>query len=204
MHLAQENDLSQTFYQKTKLAVEEKLLMEPQYIVVVDRNPQNQKLSLVYFNNGELTFSGFSPVSTGDNRRGHFTTPLGWFEHSVENGSYRAQGTKNENGVRGYGRKGMRVWDMGWQEAQPGWKSTPDVRQIRFQMHATDPDSLQQKLGTVQSQGCVRIHESANKFFDSNGVIDKNFEEAKYWALAKDRTPVENAGKYILVIDTRP
>lgn len=192
------------FHHKTKEQIEEQNLSSSQYIVVVDRNKDNQVLSIVYFDRekGTAEFSNFAAISTGDNRRGHFTTPTGWFENLVENGSYRAEGTKNSNGVRGYGRKGMRVWDMGWQEAQAGWKTQEDMRQIRFQMHATDPDSLQKKLGTRQSQGCVRVHELVNNFIDKYGLIDKHFEEISYWALRKDREPVPNAGSFVLVIDT--
>lgn len=199
-----ESAKKEIFENKTKEEIENKNLLSSQYIVVVDRNKDNQVLSVVYFDREKSTaeFSNFTAISTGDNRRGHFITPTGWFEHVVENGSYRAQGTKNSNGIRGYGKKGMRVWDMGWQGAQTGWKKEEDIRQIRFQMHATDPDLLQQKLGTQQSQGCVRIHELVNDFIDKNGILDKHFEDAKYWALRKDRDPVANAGSFILVIDT--
>lgn len=199
-----ESSVKETFHSKAIDEIEKKQLANSQYIVVVDRNKDTQILALAYYNKEDNTveFTNFSSVSTGNNRQGHFITPLGWFENVVEHGSYRAQGTKNSNGIRGYGKKGMRVWDFGWQQAQAGWKNKTDVRDIRLQMHATDPDVLQKKLGTPQSQGCVRVHESVNKFIDNFGILDKHFEEEKYWALSKDRQPVENAGSYILVIDT--
>jgi len=45
---------------------------------------------------------GAAPVSTGlPGRFEHFTTPLGVFEHSLANPDFRAEGTKNQFGIRG-------------------------------------------------------------------------------------------------------
>ena len=43
---------------------------------------------------------------------------------------------------------------------------------MRLQMHATDPDHLEQRLGTAQSKGCIRIPASLNEFIDRHGVLD--------------------------------
>jgi hypothetical protein len=39
--------------------------------------------------------------------------PLGVFEHSLDNPDFRAEGTRNEFGICGCGRKVVRVYDFG-------------------------------------------------------------------------------------------
>lgn len=176
-----------------------------QYFVIVDRNPDKQNAFLGFYDaeTKKVEISNPTKVSTGSKAKKHFITPLGWFEHTTDNGSYRAQGTKNENGIRGIGKKGMRVFDFGWNKANAGWKEN-FIIDIRFQMHATDPDRLEQRLGKADSQGCVRIISSFNEFLDKFGILDKHYEESPdpKWVLRKDRTPVANAGSFLLVIDT--
>jgi hypothetical protein len=46
-----------------------------------------------------------------------FETPTGVFEHATRNPDYRAEGTKNEFGIRGLGAKEMRIFDFGWHQA---------------------------------------------------------------------------------------
>lgn len=182
--------------------IENKLTFD-QYFVVADRNPKDQIVALGYWNNNSKSFSlaGFSKISTGSVRKEHFYTPVGWFQNLPENGSFRAQGTKNENGIRGYGKKGMRIWDFGWVPSSSGWKKGLNI-DIRFQMHATDPDYLEQRLGRPDSKGCVRIHHTLNNFLDKYGIIDSEYEKINSWVLRKDRAVVPNAGSYLLVIDT--
>ena len=176
-----------------------------QYFVVVDRNPEKQNAFLAFYNSEtkKIEISNPTKISTGSKSKKHFITPLGWFENTMDNGSYRALGTKNENGIRGIGKKGMRVFDFGWTKANAGWKEN-FIIDIRFQMHATDPDYLEKRLGKPDSQGCVRINSSFNEFLDKFGILDKHYEESATpkWVLRKDRTPVANAGSFLLVIDT--
>jgi hypothetical protein len=88
-------------------------------------------------------FIGASPVSTGKpGRFDHFETPTGVFEHTVGNPDFRSEGTRNKLGIRGYGRKGIRVYDFGWQNAVRGW-GRGGTGVMRLQMHATDPDLLE-------------------------------------------------------------
>lgn len=189
----------------TKTALQERQLTQSQFFVVVDANEKKQNAYLAYFD-AESQNLNLSPVaakvSTGSKRSGHFITPVGWFENLPEYGSHRAEGTKNSNGIRGLGIKGMRVWDFGWQKAQAGWKNNEDIRDIRFQMHATDPSGLEARLGKPDSKGCVRVHTTMNIFLDKYGILDKKYEEKGSWVLHKDRQPVNNAGSLLLVINT--
>lgn len=178
-----------------------------QYFILVDAAFKKQNLLLAFWDSNTQTFqlsSNMTKVSTG--RTGsvhHYITPTGWVEQIPENGTYRAQGTKNSNGIRGYGAKGMRVWDFGWQDATTGWLKKPEVRQIRMQMHATDPQFLEQRLGNPASQGCIRLSAETNQFIDSHAIIDKKIEDSSQsWTLKKDRTPVSNQGSFVLVVNT--
>lgn len=186
----------------------------PQYVVLVDRSPVIQALFIYWRSPAhEWHLIGASPVSTG--RPGtfdHFLTPLGVFEHTTTNMDFRAEGTKNELGVRGYGVRGMRVYDFGWVMADRGW-GAPGKSAMRLQMHATDPDLLEPRLGLPQSKGCIRIPASLNVFLDHYGLLDFDYEHAADdgrhpWVLSPGRSVSPWAGKYLIVIDsmsnTRP
>lgn len=183
-------------------------LIENQYFFVVDANFNNQ-YGLIGFWDNELkksTISNhYSLISSGKTgSKQHFITPTGWFETKIEFGSYRAEGTKNSNGILGLGSKGKRVWDLGWQDAQAGWTNSQDIRKIRFQIHATDPYVLEKKLGTPASKGCIRVSSTMNDFLDKYGILDKNFNTQRpdYFALKKDREITPQNGKFLLVVNT--
>jgi hypothetical protein len=79
---------------------------------------------------------------------------------------------------------------------------------MRLQMHATDPDRLEQRLGTAQSKGCIRISASLNDFIDRFGVLDGDYEAAlaqgrRMWVLRSDRTPTAWSGRTLVVVDSR-
>lgn len=178
-----------------------------QYFIVVDSSFKKQNLMLAFWDSTTQSFqlsSNLAKISTG--RTGkvhHYITPTGWLEQIPENGTYRAQGTKNSNGIRGYGVKGMRVWDFGWQNAYTGWMKRPEVHQIRMQMHATDPQFLEQRLGNPASQGCIRLSSEINQFLDNHAIIDKNIENSSMsWSLKKVRNKVENQGSFVLIVNT--
>ena len=181
----------------------------PQYVAVVDRDPGVQAFLLFWRPlEGEALWVGASPVSTGSpGSFDHFATPLGVFDHSTDNPDFRAEGTLNSNGIRGYGAKGMRVYDFGWQRAPKGWGDGA-VMAMRLQMHATDPDALERRLGSAQSKGCVRIPASLNRLLDHYGVLDAAYNELLAaghhpWVLPPDREPVADAGRYLVVLDTQ-
>jgi len=180
-----------------------------QYMVLVDRNALVQAAMIFWkSDSGELTFIGASQASSGQpGRFEHFETPLGVFQHSLDNPDFRAEGTRNEFGVLGYGRKGLRVYDFGWVKAPKGWG---DGRQsvMRLQLHSTDPELLEPRLGSTQSKGCIRISASLNKFIDHYGILDAQYETAlaagqALWVLSPDREPTPWSGQFLVVIDTR-
>jgi hypothetical protein len=181
---------------------------DAQYVIIVDRNPFVQA-AMIYWMSPDQVFHliGASPVSTGKpGRFEHFVTPTGVFEHTVDNPDFLAEGTRNEFGIRGYGRAGMRVYDFGWQIAQKGWGGGGEST-MRLQMHATDPDLLEQRLGTRQSEGCIRIPATLNTFIDRYGILDGDYEKAmaagaSFWVLSKERKATPWSGKYLVVVDT--
>jgi hypothetical protein len=177
-----------------------------QYFVLVDRDLHVQMV-MIYWKSvaGEYRFIGAAPASTG--RPGeyeHFETPTGVFEHSVANFDFRAEGTVNEFGIRGYGVKGMRVYDFGWVPAERGW-GPPGQSLIRLQMHATDPDLLEPQLGLTHSKGCIRIPATLDVFIDRYGILDADYERARgegerAWILRPDRVQTPWSGRYLVIV----
>ena len=79
---------------------------------------------------------------------------------------------------------------------------------MRLQMHATDPDFLEKRLGEPASNGCIRISATLNRFIDRYGLIDADYEQVAQhgrlpWVLCGDRTPVVTPGRYLVVVDTQ-
>lgn len=181
-----------------------------QLVVVVDRSPAVQQLRIILARpDASWQVIGGSKVSTGQaGRRGYFITPVGVFLHTDAILDFRALGTFNENHIRGLGLKGMRVWDFGWQTAERGWRVDRDEAEIRLQMHATDPDYLEQRLGRPASQGCVRVPATMNRFLDRHGVLDVDYERDApndprlASVLLRDRDPTPLAGHALIVVDS--
>ncbi|MFL6668114.1 MAG: hypothetical protein ACJ8J3_13250 [Burkholderia ambifaria] len=186
-----------------------------EYVVMVDRAPNVQAL-FIYFRatpTNAWLMIGASPVGTGwPGKYDHFLTPLGVFHHTPDNMDFRAEGTTNDNGIRGYGQRDMRIYDFGWVDGERGW-GKGGKSPMRFQMHATDPDRLEALLGIRHSKGCVRIPASLNTFLDRHGILDDDYQarvEAgkSLWVLRHDRDITPIAGRYLVVIDsarkTRP
>ena len=182
--------------------------LAPQYVILVDRNPFIQAVA-IYWMAPDRTFQfiGASPASTGKpGSFDHFVTPTGIFEHTIDNPDFRAEGTRNENGILGYGRRGMRVYDFGWQQAERGWGSGGEGT-MRLQMHATDPERLEIRLGTIQSKGCIRIPATLNTFIDRHAILDADYEQAMasgqtFWVFSQTREPTPWSGRYLVIVDT--
>lgn len=188
-----------------------------QYLLALDRNPSVQAIFVFWLDaqatEDRLHFIGASPVSTGKpGAFDYFVTPLGVFTHSLMNGDFRAEGTRNAYGIRGYGSKGMRIFDFGWVQGERGWGRGGES-QMRLLIHATDPDYLEQHLGVVMSKGCIRIPATLDVFIDRHGLLDAEYEQAlakgrKLWVLRPDRIPTPWSGRYLVIVDsdsiTRP
>ena len=182
-----------------------------QYFVYVDRNPSAQFVTVGFYDQVEnrIEFLGTDLVSSGNVEKGgdYFETPTGVFENLVENFSYRAMGTPNQDGWRGLGAKDSRVWDFGDQKSVKKYKEGNTISQMRLLMHSTDPDKGEQRLGRIDSKGCVRISQGLNRFLDAYAILDQNYEEwAKSkpdsWLLKKDRHPVAYPGRYLIIGDS--
>jgi hypothetical protein len=183
--------------------------LPPQHVLLVDRSEQVQAIFvLLRTAQKSWLWIGASPVSTG--RVGsfdHFRTPLGVFAHSLDNPDFRAEGTFNSNGIRGYGLRGMRVYDFGWVRAERGWGSG-GMSTMRLQMHATDPARLEPRLGRAESKGCIRIPATLNTFIDRRGLIDADYEQAlvrgePLWVMRADRQALPWPGRWLVVIDSK-
>ena len=196
---------------KLQQALQEKSLgaIANEYVVLVDRN-QNVQVLFIYFRakaGGIWHMVGATPVSTGlPGTYDHFTTPIGVFEHTPSNMDFRSEGTLNEFKIRGYGARDMRIYDFGWAQGERGW-GKGGMSQMRFQMHATDPDKLEPVLGVRHSKGCVRIPAALNVFFDHHGILDADYEARvaageSLWILKPRRDPTPWAGHYLVVIDS--
>lgn len=71
-------------------------LDRPQYVVLVDRSPLVQAAMIFWLGpDRPFHFIGASPASTGKpGRFDHFVTPIGVYEHTVDNPDFRALGMK--------------------------------------------------------------------------------------------------------------
>ena len=78
---------------------------------------------------------------------------------------------------------------------------------VRMEMHATDPANLELRLGRWDSEGCIRIPSTFNKFLDNQGLIDEKLREIastdrRFAALLPRATPNPLAGSVLVVVDT--
>jgi len=101
----------------------------------------------------------------------------------------------------------MRIYDFGWLNAPKGWGDRAESV-MRLQMHATDPDFLERRLGSAQSKGCIRVPATFDKFIDHYGILDADYERAaaagrRFFVLATTREPTPWSGQYLVVVDTK-
>lgn len=178
-----------------------------QYLIYADRNPREQNIYICFYDadRKDIIFVGGTKISTGNgNRHGDFfETPAGFFDNDPKILGYRALGTKNKKGWMGLGVKKSRVWDFGWQKTVKYGHSC----EIRLLMHATDPNFGEPRLGSIDFKGCVRLSNKMAAFIDHFGFIDRKYEESqdrtRRALLAPGRRPVQNAGSFLLVGDSR-
>ena len=102
----------------------------------------------------------------------------------------------------------MRVWDFGWHDAVKGWRADRETGPIRLEVHATDPEFLERRLGRPASEGCIRVPAAMNRFLDVHGVLDVDDERAaavdvRFRALLlPERRQTPLAGKLLVVVDS--
>ena len=124
-----------------------------QFVVLIDRSVHAQAAMLWWLApDGRALLIGASPASTGRPRGfEHFETPTGVFDHSLDHLDFRAEGTLNEFGIRGYGDKGMRVYDFGWVMARRAWAAGEQA--MRLQLHSTDRINARAPPGAARIEG---------------------------------------------------
>ena len=190
-------------------AADHLFVRQPQLVLIVDRAPQGQLLAMTLAQpDGDWGILGARHVSTGKpGRLQHFKTPVGVLLNDGSEIGYRAQGTFNQFHIRGLGVKGMRVWDFGWQTTED-WRTSGATMAVRVEMHATDPAVLEQRIGRADSEGCIRLPDSLNRFLDRHGIIDAAIErlgetDGGYRALlSPELDPTPLAGDAVIVVDS--
>jgi hypothetical protein len=190
-------------------AADHLFIRQPQLVLIVDRAPQGQLLAMTLARpDGDWRILGARHVSTGKpGRLQHFKTPVGVLLNDGSELGYRAQGTFNQFHIRGLGVKGMRVWDFGWQTSDD-WRTPGATMAVRVEMHATDPDVLEERIGRADSEGCIRLPDALNRFLDRRGIIDAAIErlgetDSGYRALlSPELDPTPLAGDAVIVVDS--
>jgi hypothetical protein len=190
-------------------AADHLFIRQPQLVLIVDRAPQGQLLAMTLAQpDGDWRILGARHVSTGKpGRLQHFKTPVGVLLNDGSELGYRAQGTFNQFHIRGLGVKGMRVWDFGWQTSDD-WRTPGATMAVRVEMHATDPDVLEERIGRADSEGCIRLPDQLNRFLDRHGIVDAAIErlgetDGGYRALlSPELDPTPLAGDAVIVVDS--
>jgi hypothetical protein len=214
IHLSAARQAALTGLAQQMAAADHLFIRRPQLVLIVDRASTAQLMAVTLAEPGgaqpgiDWQILGTSDVSTGKpGRKQHFKTPVGVLLNDGSELGYRAQGTYNENHIRGLGVKGMRVWDFGWHTSDD-WRTPGATMQVRVEMHATDPAVLQQRLGRADSEGCIRLPDALNRFLDRRGIIDADLErlaetDAGYRALLSPYLePTPLAGDAVIVVDS--
>ena len=156
-------------------------LWEPQYLLVVDRDPHVQAALLYWRLSGRSwELLGAAPASTGGpTGPGHLETPLGAFEQQVRASQREAAGT--------------RVFDFGWQRTRAATGQGP-LLPARLQARAaTGPHRL--TLGRNCSNGCVLLPSALTRLIDELGLLDGEARQGEQ--------PLPYAGRLMLVLDSQ-
>ncbi len=187
-------------------------LSRPQIVSYVDVGKNGQILSVWFHDPSRpaerYVLIGASRVSTGypdpkprnPPTETKFATGTGVFTtdpNATGVIGYRAEGTKNSKGIRGFGERGNRVYDVGPMKTKRAWDGSDMT--IRFMIHSTDP-VLESKFGERASQGCLRIPKTVNRFFEFSGAFDAGYAPV---IQSKTRTAIGRAAAGLLGADAR-
>lgn len=170
----------------------EQFMRAPQYLLVVDSNPNVQAAFLFWrLMEGHYRLIGASPASTAGPLRPHrLESPQGLFDqtHAV------AQTRPVSSSLR----RGLRVYDFSSQrvriEAGAGAHSN-----MRLQARAADRKAAR-FLGSAQSDGCILLPSTLISFLDEFGVLDAAATSTP--PTRADRPPLPYPGRYLLVVDS--
>jgi hypothetical protein len=174
------------------LMAEQRRLIEPQYLLVVDNNPQVQAALLFWrLWAGSYRFIGASPVSTGGPvRPDHFETPQGVFAQAPGTDVMGGPGCEATRPAM-CRRDGPRVYDFGWQRARSA-TGRGRLMSMRLQALAAEPRA-ERKLGLAISNGCVLLPASLVAFLDEYGLLDGPRD---------DGMQLPYRGRYMMVLDS--
>lgn len=156
-------------------------LWEPQYLLVVDRDPNVQAALLYWRLSGRAwELLGAAPASTGGpTGPGHLETPLGAFEQQARTSQREAAGS--------------RVFDFGWQRTRAATGQGPLVP-ARLQARAAT-GAHRRTLGRNGSNGCVLLPPGLTRLIDELGLLDGDARQG-------ERT-LPYAGRLMLVLDSQ-
>ncbi len=178
-------------------AAEEELLdydeamRAPQYLLVVDSNPNVQAAFLFWrLMAGHYQLIGASPVSTASPVQApRLEGPQGLFDQSHSAVAAHADPAEPRS---------LRIYDFNSRRAQlaPGSAGHSNKR---LQARAADRQSAQ-FLGSARSDGCILLPASLIAFLDEFGVLDADAAGMVNAREGRPRLPYP--GRYLLVIDS--
>jgi hypothetical protein len=138
-------------------------LLEPQYLMVIDVNP-NVQAALLFWRllPGSYELVGASPVSTLI-AGGESLLPQGLFEQARASADAPCEGLS-------CGRGAQRVYDFDWRQRGDGF-GLPVRAHMHLQVRAADRQA-ERRLGAPCSDGCILAPSSLIAFLDDYGVLD--------------------------------
>ena len=169
----------------------DEVLRAPQYLLVVDSNPNVQAAFLFWrLMAGHFQLIGASPVSTaGPLRSPRLESPHGLFDQTHSAAAVHSAATPSRS---------LRIYDFNSRRAHvaPGSAGRLDRR---LQARAADRQSVR-FLGSARSDGCILLPASLVSFLDEFGVLDAGTASTAAAAAGRQRLPYP--GRYLLVIDS--
>lgn len=169
----------------------EQAVRAPQYLLVVDSNPNVQAAFLFWrLVAGNYRLMGASPASTGCRAQAdHFETPQGLFDCA-----HRAAPGRTASSSR----PGLRVYDFSRRRAH-GAAGVKTGVGMSLQARAADAKA-QRLLGTAQSDGCILLPSTLIAFLDEFGVLDGAVTGGRPARAGHQQLPYP--GRYLLVVDS--